>query len=89
MAHITLLQINDLHGYLEPHAELFELTPRAPWRSGGGIARIASLFRAVRHETSGAVIALDNGDTFHGSMPAVQTQGAALVRPMSALVSMR
>jgi 2',3'-cyclic-nucleotide 2'-phosphodiesterase (5'-nucleotidase family) len=85
MAHITLLQINDLHGYLEPHPELFELAPGGPWRSGGGIARIASLFRAVRHETSGAVVALDNGDTFHGSMPAVQTQGAALVRPMSAL----
>lgn len=46
---------------------------------------MASLFRAVRRETGGAVIALDNGDTFHGSMPAVQTQGAALVRPMSAL----
>jgi 2',3'-cyclic-nucleotide 2'-phosphodiesterase (5'-nucleotidase family) len=85
MAHITLLQINDLHGYLEPHPELFELTSGAPWRSGGGIARIASLFGAVRRETNGAVIALDNGDTFHGTMPAVQTQGTALVRPMSQL----
>lgn len=85
MAHITVLQINDLHGYLEPHPELFELTSGAPWRSGGGLARIASLFRAIRREAGGAVIALDNGDTFHGSMPAVQTQGAALVRPMSEL----
>ena len=85
MGHITLLQINDLHGYLEPHPELFELTLDAPWRSGGGIARIASVFGAVRRETGGAVVALDNGDTFHGSMPAVQTQGAALVRPMSTL----
>lgn len=83
MAHITLLQINDLHGYLEPHPELFELTPGAPWRSGGGVARIASVFGAVRRETGGAVVALDNGDTFHGSMPVVQTQGEALVRPMS------
>jgi S-sulfosulfanyl-L-cysteine sulfohydrolase len=85
MAHITLLQINDLHGYLEPHPELFELTSGAPWRSGGGIARIASVFGAVRRETGGAVVALDNGDTFHGTLPAVQTQGAALVRPMSEL----
>lgn len=83
MANITLLQVNDLHGYLEPHPELFELTPGAPWRSGGGIARIASLFKAVRHETGGAVIALGNGDTFHGTMPAVQTQGMALVQPVS------
>ena len=85
MGHITLLQINDLHGYLEPHPELFELTLEAPWRSGGGIARIASVFGAVRRETGGAVVALDNGDTFHGSMPAVQTEGAVLVRPMSKL----
>jgi S-sulfosulfanyl-L-cysteine sulfohydrolase len=85
MAHITLLQLNDLHGYLEPHPELFELTPGSPWRSGGGLARIASVFGAVRRDTDGAVVALDSGDTFHGSMPAVQTQGAALVRPMSEL----
>jgi 2',3'-cyclic-nucleotide 2'-phosphodiesterase (5'-nucleotidase family) len=85
MPTITLLQINDLHGYLEPHPELFELTSGAPWRSGGGIARIASVFGAVRRDTGGAVVALDNGDTFHGSMAAVQTQGAALVRPMSEL----
>lgn len=85
MAHITLLQLNDLHGYLEPHAELFQLTPGASWRSGGGLARIASVFGAVRRETGGAVVALDNGDTFHGSMAAVQTEGAALIRPMRAL----
>lgn len=85
MSHITLLQINDLHGYLEPHPELFELTPGAAWRSGGGIARLASVFSAVRRETNGAVVALDNGDTFHGTMPAVQTRGEALVRPMREL----
>lgn len=85
MAHLTLLQINDLHGYLEPHPELFELTPGAPWRSGGGVARVSSVFRTIRRETGDAVVALDNGDTFHGSMPAVQTQGAALVRPIAGL----
>lgn len=31
------------------------------------------------------MITLDNGDTFHGTMPVVQTQGEALIRPMSAL----
>ena len=31
------------------------------------------------------VLALDNGDTFHGTMAAVRTHGEALMAPMSAL----
>src|SRR5690606_27970656 len=85
MALVTLLQINDLHGYLDPHPELFDFGPNATWRSGGGLARVASVFRSVRHETGGAVVALDCGDTFHGSMAAVQTRGDALVGPMREL----
>lgn len=74
---LTILQINDTHGYLEPHHEFV-------WRSGeptypvlGGYARIASLMRAVRRETGNAVIALDNGDTLHGTFPAVHSRGEA------------
>jgi 2',3'-cyclic-nucleotide 2'-phosphodiesterase (5'-nucleotidase family) len=81
----TLLQINDLHGYIEPHPELFDLAQGSPLRSGGGLARIATIFRDVRRETEGTAIALDNGDTFHGTMPAVQTHGEALAWPMGAL----
>ena len=85
MRALTILQINDLHGYLEPHPELFDLAQGSPLRPGGGLARIATIFRNVRRETEGAVIALDNGDTFHGTMPAVQTRGEALTAPMGAL----
>lgn len=85
MRSLTVLQINDLHGYLAPHPEIFDLSADSELRMGGGLARIAALFREIRRETAGAVLALDNGDTFHGTMPAVQTAGEALVPPLAAL----
>lgn len=85
MQHLTILQINDLHGYLAPHPEVFDLHRQTDVRSGGGVARIATLFRNVRRDVGGALVALDNGDTFHGTMPAVQTRGEALIAPMRAL----
>lgn len=85
MRSLTILQLNDLHGYLTPHPELFRLAPNDRFRSGGGVARIATLFQSIRREVDGALIALDNGDTFHGTMPAVCTEGEALIGPMSAL----
>ena len=33
---ITLLQINDTHGYLEPHPELFWHGDEAEYRTSGG-----------------------------------------------------
>lgn len=81
MKSVTLLQLNDLHGYLSPHAEIFDLA-REDVRSGGGLARIAAGLAAIRHEVGDAVIALDNGDTFHGTMAAVRTRGLALVPPL-------
>jgi len=83
--HLAILQINDLHGYLAPHPELFDLARENDFRSGGGLARVATIFRTVRRDVGGAAIALDNGDTFHGTMPAVQTRGDALIAPMRAL----
>jgi len=55
---LTILQINDLHGYLSPHPEMFDLGRENDVRSGGGVARIATLFRNVRREF---------GDTVHQS----------------------
>lgn len=85
MRHLTVLQLNDLHGYLAPHPELFDITDDTDVRPGGGLARIAAMFRAIRRDVDGALLAFDNGDTFHGTLPAVRTHGAALIRPMAAL----
>lgn len=82
---LTFLQINDLHGYVEPHPELVRQGGEWRFATLGGLARIATLFRQVREETTGAVVALDNGDTFHGTRVAVASKGRALVPMMNAL----
>lgn len=86
MPHLTILQINDLHGYVAPHPEMVR-RPRGEWRFAelGGLARIAALFKAVRAERPGATVALDNGDTFHGTHLAVASKGHALIPMLNAL----
>jgi sulfur-oxidizing protein SoxB len=82
---ITLLQMNDSHGYLEPHQELFYAPGRAEYRTAGGYARIAALLDAVRDARPGRVLAFDCGDTIHGTYPAVQSKGEALVPVLNAI----
>ena len=86
MAALTFLQMNDLHGYVSPHPEMVR-SPGGVWRfvELGGLARIAGIFARVRRERHGKVIALDNGDTFHGTHVAVKRKGKALVPIMNAL----
>jgi sulfur-oxidizing protein SoxB len=82
---LTILQINDVHGYMEPHPELFLDAGEPQLRMLGGYARIRTLFERVRDEAGGAVLALDNGDTLHGTHAAVSTRGEALVDPLNLL----
>ena len=49
----TLLQINDTHGYLEPHQEMFWNGSQAVFRITSGYARISALFQQVRQEQRG------------------------------------
>lgn len=82
---LTIIQINDTHGYLELHPELIWTGKEASYPMLGGYARIASLLEAVRRENPDGVLALDNGDTFHGTYPAVISRGEALVPLVNAL----
>lgn len=51
---ITLLQINDAHGYLEQHYESFPGSHRKPmFRPAGGYSRIATLVKQITEETEG------------------------------------
>lgn len=81
---LTILQLNDLHGYIEPHAELVRTGEGDRYRELGGLARIAAAFAEVRRECAN-VIALDNGDTFHGTHVAVASRGEALLPLMNDL----
>lgn len=82
---LTLLQINDSHGYLDLHLEWFAGPHGAVYRNAGGYARIATLAKRIREEANGQVLFLDNGDTFHGTYPVVQSRGESLVPIMNEL----
>lgn len=79
MPNLTLIQINDTHGYLEPHPELVWTDAGPTYPMMGGYARIATLLKNARNQNPGGVLVLDNGDTFHGTFPAVSSRGEALV----------
>lgn len=83
--HVTILQMNDSHAYLELHPELFWSGGRAEYRPAGGYARIATVLRQIRDERPGQVLAFDGGDTIHGTFAAVNTRGEALVPILNAL----
>ena len=80
---LTLVQGNDVHGYLEPHPELVWDGAKARFPRLGGYARLAGYLNALRRERP--VIVLDNGDTFHGTYPAVHSKGEALVPILNAV----
>ena len=83
MTDLTLLQLNDRHGYLEPHPDLVRTDGGWRFERLGGVARIARIFEEARAE--GPCLTLDNGDTFHGTRVAVASRGEALVPIMNAL----
>ncbi|MER2295303.1 MAG: bifunctional metallophosphatase/5'-nucleotidase [Desemzia incerta] len=74
---ITLVQLNDTHSYLEAHNEIFYEDKQPVFRKAGGYARIQTLLNDMRKE--GPVVALDNGDTIHGTYEAVATKGWNMV----------
>ncbi len=83
--HLTILQMNDTHAYLELHPEMFLEGGQDQYRNSGGFARISTIFKELRSQNPTGVLALDNGDTFHGTYPAVVTRGTALIPIMNAL----
>src|SRR3546814_867469 len=80
MPRLTLLQLNDLHGYAEPHNEIRYGADGTPiFETLGGLARIKTIFERARADNPNGVLALDNGDTFHGTHFAVSDEAKALV----------
>jgi len=76
---LTVVQLNDSHGYLDQHMELFWAGDRAAYAPAGGFARIKRIADSIRDETGGDALFLDCGDTIHGTYAAVQSRGEAVV----------
>jgi len=73
---ITLIQLSDVHGHIQPHAEIFEdgrLDPRA-----GGIAKLTTLIKSVRAEQPNSLL-LSVGDTTHGSAEMTFSLGELII----------
>jgi sulfur-oxidizing protein SoxB len=82
---VAIPQVNDTHGYLEPHPELLWEGDHPCFQTLGGYARMAGLLRRIREERRGMVLMLDNGDTFHGAFPVVNGKGETLLPLLNAL----
>ena len=80
---LTLFQLNDSHGYLEPHQELFWSGDHNECRMAGGYARVASLMEETSRVTP--ALAFDCGDTFHGTYLPVKSRGRAMLPITNAL----
>jgi 5'-nucleotidase len=70
--------INDVHGYLEPHPELFYGKDGEFIKTAGGYAKIASVFEKIRNENEHTLF-FDGRDTFHGTLPVVASRGEVLI----------
>jgi len=57
---VTILQLNDSHGYFEIHPELFWEGSVEKYRQVGGYARISTSFNKIRDIPPNEVVILDN-----------------------------
>jgi S-sulfosulfanyl-L-cysteine sulfohydrolase len=76
---LTILQLNDSHGYLDIHQELFWGGNNAKYSLYGGFARIATIFNQVREENPNHTLIFDCGDTIHGTYAVVKSKGEVMI----------
>lgn len=77
MSDLTIVQVNDTHGYLKPHPELFWEGRGVRYEILGGYAHIAGLLRDIGDGRN--MLCFDCGDTIHGTYHAVKSKGMAMV----------
>ena len=82
---LTIVQMNDTHAYFDLHQEMFWQGDHAVYRPAGGYARIATIAKQIRAESQARVLFCDCGDTLHGTYPALNTQGQALIPILNSL----
>jgi len=82
---LTIVQMNDTHAYFDLHQEMFWQGDHAVYRPAGGYTRIATIAKQIRAESQARVLFCDCGDTLHGTYPALNTQGQALIPILNSL----
>lgn len=75
---LNILFLNDVHGYLEPHRELFYKGQEKFLKNVGGYERMAGYIQSVRDKNPNTLV-FDGGDTFHGTLPLLESKGEALI----------
>lgn len=87
---ITFIHHNDLHAHLVPHADAVPDAPlgktavKTTVVERGGLARIATVIKRIRAQNRNSIL-MNIGDTYHGGVEALFTQGNAVVEPVNAL----
>jgi sulfur-oxidizing protein SoxB len=79
---ITLMQLQDVHGHIHPHAEIFPDGRKDP--HSGGLAKLTTLINEVRAENPNNLL-LAIGDTTHGSTETTFSLGDALMPWLNSL----
>ena len=75
---LDILFINDVHGYIAPHNELFYNQDGEYIAQAGGYARLYTKVQEVRSKNPNTLL-FDGGDTFHGTKPIVDSKGQAMI----------
>lgn len=84
VATVTFIHLNDLHAHLTPHNDYRLVNGSKIIQSVGGLARIAGLIDQIRASNPNSIL-MNIGDTYHGGVEALYTQGNAIVAPVNAL----
>lgn len=85
---VTFIHMNDLHAHLTPHLDEVRVVqqgkPGIRIEEKGGLARTATLIKRIRKDNPASVL-MNIGDTYHGGVEALFTNGNAIVDPVNAL----
>lgn len=72
---LTILQMNDTHGYYDHHTEMIIGENNGVYRQAGRYSHIATIVKDVRKAHPDSVLLFDNGGAFHGTYPVIATKG--------------
>ena len=81
---ITFIHFNDLHAHLVPHWDKVRAGQGTEIVMRGGLARTATLIQQIRNSNPNSIL-MNIGDTYHGGVEALFTNGNAIVDPVNAL----